>query len=143
MSIRHPRHASARIRLDRQHLVPFRPGGHPAWAAYASSKAAVRNHSKSVALYCAEEGLAIRCNSVHPAAILTPMWEPMLGEGPGREERVHAITRDVPLRRFGTAAEVAALVLYLACDESAYVTGAEFTIDGGILAGSAASPGRD
>ena len=117
--------------------------GIPRAAAYASSKAAVRNHSKSVALYCAEEGLAIRCNSVHPAAILTPMWEPMLGEGPGREERVHAITRDVPLRRFGTAAEVAALVLYLACDESAYVTGAEFTIDGGILAGSAASPGRD
>jgi len=47
--------------------------GVPAAAAYASSKAAVRNHTKSVALYCAEQGLNIRCNSIHPAAILTPI----------------------------------------------------------------------
>ena len=51
--------------------------GIPGAAAYASSKAAVRNHTKTVALYCAEQGLAIRCNSIHPAAILTPMWEPL------------------------------------------------------------------
>lgn len=56
--------------------------GIPAAAAYASSKAAIRNHTKTVALYCAEQGLAIRCNSLHPAAILTRMWEPMLGHGP-------------------------------------------------------------
>jgi NAD(P)-dependent dehydrogenase (short-subunit alcohol dehydrogenase family) len=55
--------------------------GVPAAAAYASSKAAVRNHTKSVALYCAEQGLPVRCNSIHPAAILTPMWEPLLGQG--------------------------------------------------------------
>ncbi|WP_122760458.1 SDR family NAD(P)-dependent oxidoreductase, partial [Pseudomonas viridiflava] len=53
--------------------------GIPGAAAYASSKAAVRNHTKTVALYCAEQGLKVRCNSIHPAAILTPMWEPMLG----------------------------------------------------------------
>src|SRR6185312_7696568 len=58
--------------------------GIPAAAAYAASKAAVRNHSKTVALWCAQEGLTIRCNSLHPAAILTPMWEPMLGSGPDR-----------------------------------------------------------
>src|SRR5690606_6777843 len=52
--------------------------GIPAAAAYASSKAAVRNHTKSVALYCAGEGMTVRCNSIHPAAVLTPMWEPML-----------------------------------------------------------------
>ena len=46
--------------------------GIPAAAAYASSKAAVRNHSKTVALFCAAQGLAIRCNSIHPAAVLTP-----------------------------------------------------------------------
>ena len=62
--------------------------GIPAASAYASSKAAVRNHTKTVALYCAEQGLNIRCNSIHPAAILTPMWEPMLGSGPDREERM-------------------------------------------------------
>ncbi len=54
--------------------------GIPGAAAYASSKAAIRNHSKSVALYCAQQGWQIRCNSIHPVAIMTPMWEPMLGE---------------------------------------------------------------
>jgi len=115
--------------------------GIPAAAAYASSKAAVRNHTKSVALWCAQEGLAIRCNSIHPAAIMTPMWEPMLGTTPQeREAAIKAFVADTPLRRFGTANEVAAMAAYLASDESAYVTGSEFHIDGGILAGSAASP---
>ncbi|WP_156679449.1 SDR family oxidoreductase [Sphingomonas profundi] len=110
-------------------------------AAYASSKAAVRNHSKSVALWCAQEGLAIRCNSIHPAAILTPIWEPMLGDGADRASRMDALVADTPLKRFGTPEEVAAMTVYLASDEAGYVTGAEFTIDGGLLAGSAASPG--
>jgi len=116
--------------------------GIPAACAYASSKAAVRNHTKSVALYCAEQGLNIRCNSIHPAAILTPMWEPMLGDGPDREERMAAFVQDTPMRRFGRPEEVAALAVLLASDEAAYMTGAELTIDGGILAGSAASPGQ-
>jgi 3(or 17)beta-hydroxysteroid dehydrogenase len=116
--------------------------GIPAAAAYASSKAAVRNHTKSVALWCAQQGLAIRCNSIHPAAILTPMWEPMLGTTPAeREAATRAFVADKPLKRFGTSDEVAAMAAYLASDESAYVTGSEFHIDGGILAGSAASPG--
>ncbi|MBY6240628.1 glucose 1-dehydrogenase [Methylosinus sp. Sm6] len=110
-------------------------------AAYASSKAAVRNHTKTVALWCAAQGLAIRCNSIHPAAILTPMWEPMLGEGPERERRMEAFVRDTPLRRFGRPEEVAALAVLLASDEATYITGAELNIDGGLLAGSAASPG--
>ncbi|MBU3889105.1 glucose 1-dehydrogenase [Methylosinus sporium] len=110
-------------------------------AAYASSKAAVRNHTKTVALWCAAQGLAIRCNSIHPAAILTPMWEPMLGSGPDREARMAAFVRDTPLRRFGRPEEVAALAVLLASDEATYVTGAELNIDGGLLAGSAASPG--
>ena len=115
--------------------------GVPTAAAYASSKAAVRNHSKSVALWCAGQGLRVRCNSVHPAAILTPIWEPMLGTGEDRDARMSALVADTPLRRFGTADEVAAMVVFLASDESAYVTGSEFNIDGGLLAGSAASPG--
>jgi NAD(P)-dependent dehydrogenase (short-subunit alcohol dehydrogenase family) len=114
--------------------------------AYASSKGAVRNHTKSVALYCAEQGLRIRCNVIQPAAILTPMWEPLLsprGDRTSPEERsqaMAAMVRDTPLRRFGTVEEVAALAVHLASDESAYTTGAEFTIDGGILAGSVAAP---
>jgi len=117
--------------------------GIPTAAAYASSKAAIRNHSKSVALYCAHKGWRIRCNSVHPAAILTPMWEALIGDGPDRDRKMAAMVADTPLRRFGTVEEVAALVAYLAADESAYVTGSELHIDGGLLAGSAASPGGD
>jgi NAD(P)-dependent dehydrogenase (short-subunit alcohol dehydrogenase family) len=115
--------------------------GIPAAAAYASSKAAVRNHSKTVALWCAQNGLNIRCNSIHPAAILTPMWEPMLGSTPAeRAAAMQAFVADTPLQRFGSADEVAAMAAYLASDESGYVTGSEFNIDGGILAGSTASP---
>ncbi|MCZ8370378.1 MAG: SDR family oxidoreductase [Porphyrobacter sp.] len=115
--------------------------GIPGAAAYAASKAAIRNHSKSVALYAAQQGWQVRCNSVHPAAVLTPMWEPMLGDGLEREANMAALVADTPLKRFGTPEEVAALCVYLASPESAYMTGAELTLDGGLLAGSAASPG--
>jgi NAD(P)-dependent dehydrogenase (short-subunit alcohol dehydrogenase family) len=116
--------------------------GIPLAAAYASSKAAIRNHTKTVALYCAQQGWKIRCNSIHPAAILTPMWEPMLGTGADREARMAALVADTPLRRFGQPEEVAALAVMLASDDAPYMTGTELTIDGGLLAGSAASPGR-
>ena len=124
--------------------ISSRPGlvGIPAAAAYASNKAAVRNHTKSVALYCAEQGLAIRCNSVHPAAILTPMWEPMLGSGTERERNMEKFVRDTPLRRFGLPEEVTALAVLLASDEATYITGAELNIDGGLLAGSSSPPRR-
>lgn len=114
--------------------------GIPGAAAYASSKAAVRNHTKTVALYCAEQGLPIRCNSIHPAAILTPMWEPLLGDGPEREQRMREFVQDCPLRRFGRPDEVAAVAVMLASDEAAYMNGAELNIDGGILAGAVAAP---
>jgi len=115
--------------------------GIPLAAAYASSKAAIRNHSKTVALYCAQQGWKIRCNSVHPAAILTPIWEPMLGDGPDREARMAALVADTPLKRFGMPDEVAAMAVMLASDEATYITGTEINIDGGLLAGFAASPG--
>lgn len=117
--------------------------GIPAAAAYASSKAGIRNHTKSVALYCAGQGWNIRCNSIHPAAILTPMWDPMLGEGAKRKKAMAEITAGIPLRRFGRPEEVAALAVFLASDDAQYMTGEELTIDGGILAGSAASPVSD
>jgi NAD(P)-dependent dehydrogenase (short-subunit alcohol dehydrogenase family) len=115
--------------------------GIPLAAAYASSKAAVRNHSKTVALYCAQQGWKIRCNSIHPAAILTPIWEPMLGTGLDREAKMQELVADTPLKRFGMPDEVAAIALTLASDEATYVTGTEINIDGGLLAGSTASPG--
>lgn len=114
--------------------------GIPAAAAYAASKAAVLNHTRSVALYCAERDLNIRCNSISPAAILTPMWEPMLGDGPDRDARMAELVADTPLRRFGAAAEVAALAVMLASDEAHYMTCADLALDGGLLAGTAARP---
>ncbi len=114
--------------------------GIPRASAYASSKSGVRNHTKSVALYCAEEGLTIRCNVIQPAAVMTPMWEPLLGTGDDRQQRIAEFCADTPLRRFAEPSEVAALALYLATGESLYCTGAEFNIDGGLLAGSGATP---
>jgi 3(or 17)beta-hydroxysteroid dehydrogenase len=65
----------------------------------------------------------------------------MLGNGPEREARMAAIVADTPLRRFGLPKEVAAVAVMLASDEAEYITGTELAIDGGLLAGSAASPG--
>ncbi len=113
--------------------------GVPRAAAYAASKAAVINHTRSVALYCAEEQLAVRCNALVPGAVLTPMWDAMVGSGPERAAALDAIVADVPLRRFGRPDEVAAVALLLASDEATYVTGAEIAIDGGLLAGTTAS----
>ena len=114
--------------------------GIPWMVAYAASKAAVRNHTKSVALYCAENKYGIRCNSIHPGAILTPMWDPMLGESSQREKVISEISAGVPLGRMCTPLDVAYAALYLASDESIYVTGIELNVDGGLLAGTAASP---
>ncbi|PIB30700.1 short-chain dehydrogenase [Maribacter sp. 4U21] len=114
--------------------------GIPMAVAYASSKASVRNHTKSVALYCAEKKYNIRCNSVHPAAIMTPMWDMMLGKGDAREQTIKSVERGIPMGYFGEPLDVAYGVLYLSSEESKYVTGTELTIDGGILAGSEAKP---
>lgn len=114
--------------------------GIPAAVAYASSKASVRNHTKSVALYCAAQGYNIRCNSLHPAAIMTPMWDAMLGEGHQRQQIIEEIEAGIPLGHFGDPIDVANAALFLASEESKYITGIELTIDGGILAGSEAKP---
>ncbi len=114
--------------------------GVPANSAYASSKAAIRNHTKSVALYCAEQKYNIRCNSVAPASILTPMWQKLLGDGEQGQQQLKTLSEKIPLGHFGEPSDVANAVVYLASDESKYVTGTEIIIDGGILAGSATSP---
>ena len=117
--------------------------GIPAAAPYASSKAAIRNHTKTVALYCAEKNYPIRCNSLHPAAIMTPMWEETLGSGPERAAAQKHVEEGIPLKRFGRPEEVAAAALFLASDESSYMLGSEIVLDGGILAGTAASPKKN
>ena len=115
--------------------------GVPAFAAYSSSKAAIRNFTKSVALYCATEKYNIRCNSIHPAAIETDIWNHMMGSTKDDcEDAMKTISSGIPLGRMGSPGEVANLVLFLASDDSSFITGDEIVIDGGILAGSVSAP---
>jgi NAD(P)-dependent dehydrogenase (short-subunit alcohol dehydrogenase family) len=102
-------------------------------AAYNSAKAAVRHLSKSVALYCARKGYGIRSNSVHPVFIATPILDGLVQRF-GREEAYAKLARQVPLGRIGEPDDIAYAVLYLASDESKFVTGAELKVDGGISA---------
>jgi 3(or 17)beta-hydroxysteroid dehydrogenase len=71
---------------------------------------------------------------------MTPMWYAMLGEGTQRQLIIEEVESGIPLGHFGEPLDVAYVILYLASDESKYVTGIELTIDGGILAGSEAKP---
>ena len=96
--------------------------------AYQASKGAVRIFTKAVALQYAEDN--IRCNSVHPGPIETPMN----AERRTNRDFVATMISKVPLGRFGQPIEVAYGILYLASDESSYVTGAELVIDGGWIA---------
>ncbi|MGB5345563.1 MAG: SDR family oxidoreductase [Woeseia sp.] len=102
-------------------------------AAYNSAKAAVRHLSKSVALHCAREKNNVRCNSVHPVFIDTPILDGM-ARGGDREAALSKLARQIPLGRVGRTADVAYAVLFLAADESAFITGSEIRIDGGISA---------
>src|SRR5262245_35913425 len=101
------------------------PGG---TAAYTATKGAVRLFTKSTAIQHARD--KIRCNSVHPGPIATDMIKDLLQGGPAWEQRL----RRLPMGRVGTPEEVAYGVLYLASDESSYVTGSELVIDGGTTA---------
>ena len=103
-------------------------------AAYNSSKGAVRMLSKSVALHCARSGYGIRCNSIHPTFIETPMLDSMIQDAPDPEKARQTLIRQVPLKRIGTTDDVAKMIVYLASDESTFVTGTEMVIDGGVVA---------
>jgi NAD(P)-dependent dehydrogenase (short-subunit alcohol dehydrogenase family) len=102
-------------------------------AAYNSAKAAVRHLSKSVALYCAKREMNIRSNSVHPVFIATPILDGLVQRF-GKEEAYAKLGRQVPLGKIGEPDDIAYAILYLASDESKFVTGAELKVDGGISA---------
>ncbi|WP_262027496.1 glucose 1-dehydrogenase [Microvirga sp. Mcv34] len=105
--------------------------GVPDLGAYCTSKGGVRLYTKSVALYCASNGLNIRVNSVHPGYIWTPMVEHYLGQHGDVEEGRKAAGSLHPLGHVGEPDDIAYGVLYLASDESKFMTGAELVIDGG------------
>lgn len=107
----------------------------PGMGAYNATKAAVWMYTKTVALEAAKAGWNVRCNSVHPVFIKTPILDPFVAMAGGDERLAHEkLARGIPLKRIGEPDDVAYCVLYLASDESKFVTGAEFKIDGGMLA---------
>lgn len=108
--------------------------GDPAIAAYNSSKGGVRLLTKSAALYCAKSGYKIRVNSVHPGYIWTPMVENYLRESGDVEQGRKRLDALHPLGHIGEPDDIAYGVLYLASDESKFMTGAELVIDGGYTA---------
>ena len=105
----------------------------PNLAAYNASKAAVWLLTKSVALLAAKKGWDIRCNSIHPTFIRTPMLDDLRGDR-DEAETLARLAKQVPLGRLGDPDDVAYAVLYMASDESRFITAAEFKIDGGISA---------
>jgi 3(or 17)beta-hydroxysteroid dehydrogenase len=102
-------------------------------AAYNSAKAGVRLLTKSVALHCARKGYNIRCNSVHPAFVDTPILDG-LRDRMGHATMHDKLARQIPFGRLGVADEVAWPVVFLASDESSFMTGTELVIDGGLSA---------
>ena len=107
----------------------------PGMGAYNATKAAVWMYTKTIALEAAKGDWNVRCNSVHPVFIKTPILDPFIAMAGGDETTAHQkLARGIPLKRIGEPDDVAWCVLYLASDESKFVTGAEFKIDGGMLA---------
>jgi NAD(P)-dependent dehydrogenase (short-subunit alcohol dehydrogenase family) len=106
----------------------------PNFANYNASKAAVWLLSKSVALHCARKGWDIRSNSVHPTFIRTPILKDLVGQGKDEAVVMAKLVRQVPLGRLGEPEEVAQAIVYLASDESRFVTASELKIDAGISA---------
>jgi NAD(P)-dependent dehydrogenase (short-subunit alcohol dehydrogenase family) len=114
--------------------------GSPNMSGYCATKGAVRLMTKSVAMECANAKDGIRVNSMHPGIIETPIWDTIIGTGgpgdnarPQRDLALDALTETaVPLGVKGFPVDIANGVLWLASDESRYVTGAEMVIDGGL-----------
>ena len=102
--------------------------------AYNASKGGVRIFTKSAALYCAEQGYKIRVNSVHPGFIWTPLVEQYFNDVGDVEELKQQTAALHPIGRMGDPIDIAYGILYLASDESSFVTGSELVIDGGFIA---------
>jgi NAD(P)-dependent dehydrogenase (short-subunit alcohol dehydrogenase family) len=111
--------------------------GTPLLATYSAAKGGVRLFSKSIAIECAMKGDNIRVNSLHPGFILTPPLQERGAElfpGMDEEQAFDQMASAIPMQRLGQPEEIAYGVLFLASDESSYVTGAELVIDGGLTA---------
>ncbi|MBY0391823.1 MAG: SDR family oxidoreductase [Novosphingobium sp.] len=100
-------------------------------AAYCASKAGVTHLTRTVALDCAERGLRIRANTVHPGAIRTPMYNRYLNAGGATPEQIEAVMASAhPMGRVGEPDEVARAILFLSCEDSSFTSGTDLNVDG-------------
>ncbi|QEH77752.1 SDR family oxidoreductase [Sphingomonas sp. C8-2] len=109
----------------------------PFLSAYGASKAAVMQFTRSVALHCCEQGHAIRCNSVHPGQVRTPMHDELIARtaaehGLDAEQAAQAFLSKVPMKKWQEAVDIANGVLFLMSDEARFVTGTSLVVDGGM-----------
>lgn len=105
--------------------------GYPIFFAYTACKGAVRSMTKAMAVHCQLTEAPVRCNSVHPAGIETPMIQTAEGR---LDKPAHEIPSGVlPFGQLGAPEDVASMIVYLASDESRFITGAEFLIDNGLF----------
>ena len=114
--------------------------GESGLAAYCASKGSVKSFTKSAALACAENGYTIRVNAVHPGLVHTAMPEKEAEElGITFQQYESEFAAKAPLGRIGKPIDIAYADLYLASDESVWVTGSDFLVDGGLLSGGGLS----
>jgi 3(or 17)beta-hydroxysteroid dehydrogenase len=110
----------------------------PHATAYGASKAAVRHLTKSVAQYCAEQRLNIRCNSIHPGDVQTPLWDARIREIArarriGVDQVIEEVKARIPTGELTLPEDVAAAVCFLASDDARRVTGEQLIVDGGVF----------
>ena len=132
--------------LGCKHVVPImkRTGGavinmssmcslraQPEYCGYNAAKAGMAHLSKSVALHYAREGYGMRCNTIHPGVMHTPILDKVMAQVDDPQALYAQWSALHPVGRMGRPEEVAGMALYLASDEASFVTGAEFVIDGG------------
>jgi NAD(P)-dependent dehydrogenase (short-subunit alcohol dehydrogenase family) len=108
----------------------FKP--QPELVAYNASKAAITLMSQSIALHCAKEGYGIRCNSINPGVIRTPMLEKVIAQVADGEALMDSYKAMHPIGRIGEPDDIASMAVYLASDAAAFITGSAFNVDGGL-----------
>jgi NAD(P)-dependent dehydrogenase (short-subunit alcohol dehydrogenase family) len=102
---------------------------------YSTTKGALRLLAKSVAVHCAKTKTNIRCNTIHPGVIETPLIQSAINSAPDPAAARNMLNNIAPLGRLGLVEEIVGLVIYLASDDAKFVTGSEMVIDGGSTAG--------
>jgi 3(or 17)beta-hydroxysteroid dehydrogenase len=114
-------------------MSAYKPMGN--FVGYSTTKGALIALTKSVAIHCANQGLKIRANSIHPGVVETDMIKNIIAKQADPDAARAAYNGMAPLNRMGQVDEIAALVSFLASDEASFITGSEYSIDGGSTAG--------